>query len=486
MKQKIIILSAFLSIVLGCSDFLTSNPNRTPVLVSSQANYVLYPAIIQPLDASESYDVDNQKLDFNWTISSSPVGGNGLLTMTRESIAYFSATVLGTYVVNLLVTDEYGLTDTEDISILINHSAPLAISGAGATLYPGISYPLSGSATDDDPDGTASLSYLWTVESAAGAVGTYFLTDETTLTPSFVTAYYADGATPYTTPSYIGSYTLRLTVIDEFGLTDTSDTVITVANLVPNASIAASGAIPPAPLAVVSLDGSSSTDPDPDRRQTDDFDYFQWTLIDKPVGSSWLWDGTDTTPTFTSSSYSDKDVTFAPGNSGSNGGEGVYTVQLQVSDEYGSMNSETLIIPTLGNTAPVLAPIASLVTLSGDTLQGAGSNAMPFKDDDDVSEDNNDTFNIDASSAITNTDDDTLVYLWTFNGFAGTIDIYVEGSLNTLSPGQSIATEEDSILTLSADGVSVPDGLADFSLTVKVSDGDTALDDTAVMWFDLY
>ena len=49
-----------------------------------------------------------------------------------------------------------------------------------------------------------------------------------------------------------------------------------------------------------------------------------------------------------------------------------------------------------------------------------------------------------------------------------------------------INTNTDSILTLAPEGVATPDGTADFSITVKVSDGEVARDDTAVIWFDLY
>ncbi|MDA3939978.1 MAG: hypothetical protein PF693_11845 [Spirochaetia bacterium] len=292
---------------------------------------------------------------------------------------------------------------------------------------------------------------MGSVVSAPGAVGTYFFTDTTTQTPTFVTEYYTDGGTSFTTPAYMGNYTLRLTVTDEYGLTNTDDVVITIANLAPNANLVDSG-IPPAPESPVSLNGSSSTDSNFDRRQTvSDFNNFFWAVVDSPNGSDWQWNLEGYVITnFSAPDLVTKNVNFSPRNSGSNAGEGVYTVNLTVTDEYGSSNTETIIIPTSGNTAPALSTLADIVSVEGNN--GTGTDGDPFYDDDTSgTDDTNDTFTLNASTSITNTDDDTLEYSWVIVNLTGS---------------------------------TYPDLTQDLSITVTVSDAD--LDDTADIWFDLY
>lgn len=469
----------------------------------SGTSYTLYPGISQILDGSESTDVDKQPLNYLWEVTSTP-NDSAVYTLTDSTtkVSTFSALTTGNYAVTLSITDEYNLTDSQTIDILVANNPPVAVAGAGATRYPGVQYTLSGSATDDDPDGTDSLTYNWSVVSAPGADGTYTLSGAATPTPTFVTDYYAAGAASYTTPSYIGSYTLRLTVTDEYGLTDTDDVTITVANLPPTASMSSS--VPtPAVNNSTTLDCSSSSDPDSDRRQSATGDlHYSWSVIDSPVGSQWQWDteGYGTNTDFIPAPVTTQTVDFTPNNVGNNNGEGVYTVRLTVTDEYGSTDTDTVVIPTSGNTAPALSAIDNIVSVTGDTRHGAGTNDVvdaadgtkdndgPYRDNDAQAgeSDASDTFSLNASDSITNTDNDTLTYTWTFGGFAGTIDIFVEGSLRTLGPGEVIATGGDSILTLAPNGAATPDGTADFSVTVKVSDGQTSKDDTAVMWFDLY
>jgi len=349
-----------------------------------------------------------------------------------------------------------------------NRSPSALLSGNSFTLYPGISQTMD-ARQSSDPDGDDSLSYSWEVISAAG---TYTLSDASSQTPSFVSDYYAAGAASYTTPAYIGGYTLRLTVTDEYGLTDTSDVAVTVANLPPTASMSSS--VPnPAVLNPTTLDCSSSSDPDPDRRQSASGDlHYSWSVIDSPVGSQWQWnaDGYSTVTPFDPSPATIQTVDFYPND------DGVYTVRLTVTDEYGSTDTQTEIIPTSSNSAPALDVITNIVSSSG-VLLGSGTLGNPFNDDDD-------TFSLDAAYPLGNGDDDTLTYTWTFDGFAGTIDLIVEGTSRTLNPGEVISTGEDSILTLAPDGAATPDGTADFSITITVSDA--SLDDTAVIWFDLY
>lgn len=357
MKIRILLLTALLAVTLSsCSDLLTANPNVAPVVVASGSTYTLYPLITQNLDVSQSYDDDDQDLEYSWTVSSSPSGGDAVVTNATKSIATFKAEVQGAYVVNSTIIDEYGLTDSVNYSITVANDNPVA------RIVPDIT----------DPD----------------------------------------------------------------------------------------------PLEVVTLDGSTSDDPN-EEFEVDGLDPFTWSLIDKPAGSSWLWDGTNATSSITVSTDTDDDITFAPGNTGINAnagvGKGVYTVQLTVTDEYGATHSESLVLAS-DNSAPVInATLTDLYTLSGST------------------------YTIDGSNGITNTEEDTLEYNWTIHNPSAAITIYVEGVLVTLGPDYTINTGVDSIITIAPDGAYSPDASDDFTVTLTVSDGDTSKIVTpAIMGFDLY
>ncbi|MDC7226581.1 MAG: hypothetical protein PQJ61_07430 [Spirochaetales bacterium] len=478
MKNKLvfttIILIAVISIY-GCSDMLTEDPNRPPSISLGEDVFVLYPGVEQELDISESFDVDEQSLSYSWSVFDAPDDAVYTLSGEDQPVATFSAETVGDYYLTANVSDEYDEDDVSVLFITVTHDAPVAVGGSGADLYPGISYTLSGSASDDDPDGASSLTYLWTV-TPPDPSAEYTLTGETSLTPTFVTGFIADGDTDYSTvPDYLGSYTLTLTVIDEWGLTDTDDVVIEVSNDNPAADIATFAS--PAAGGTVNLDGSASEDTDNARRQTEDLRYV-WSVTDSPVGSTWEWntegDGTDSS--FDTANIDNVD--FTPTDAG------VYTLRLTVYDEYGASGSQSVIFGTTGNTAPSLWVAGGIVS-SSDTRQGDGTGGNGYSDDDTSgSDDDNDGFTIDASLAINNAENDTLEYSWLFDDFAGTIELMVEGATQTLSPGQAISTGEDSILTIAPTLSSYPDDADDFTITITVTDGIET--DSLEIYFDLF
>jgi uncharacterized repeat protein (TIGR01451 family) len=351
MKIKIaFIITGLLLSLSSCSDILTTNPNVSPVIVASQVDYTLYPAISQTLDTSESYDDDDQELDYSWTVTSSPSGGDASLTNATESIATFSAVEQGTYTVTATVTDEYNLTDEADFTITVENDSPVALINADIT--------------------------------------------------------------------------------------------------------------DPAPAETVTLDGNTSYDPN-EVYQVDDLDPFIWSLSDSPVATTWTWDGADATTSFTASTDSDDDVTFTPGTDGSAAGEGVYTIQLTVTDEYDANGYATVVLATNGNTPPELDTVtANLYTYSAGV------------------------YSFDGSTNITNTENDTLEYSWTITAISSAINLYVDGSLETLNTSYTTDTGTISTLSIAADGAYPLDGTNDFSVTLTVSDG--AVEDTAYMEFDLY
>ena len=81
-----------------------------PVAVSSASVKVKRETLFQ-LDGSQSYDIDNEQegLLYSWQITSAPEGSTAFLDNPMAPQPYIYADILGTYIVELFVTDSTGL-----------------------------------------------------------------------------------------------------------------------------------------------------------------------------------------------------------------------------------------------------------------------------------------------------------------------------------------------------------------------------------------
>ena len=106
-------------------------------------------------------DADGTIASYVWTKIAGPTAG--VITNTNTAITTATGLVQGTYRFELRVTDNSGATDTDTLQVLVNaaaNQAPSANAGADATItLPTNTTTLSGSATD--ADGTIA-SYVWT------------------------------------------------------------------------------------------------------------------------------------------------------------------------------------------------------------------------------------------------------------------------------------------------------------------------------------
>lgn len=120
------------------------------------------------LDGSNSYDVLNRALSYNWTFSSVPATST-LSTVNNATAANASFTpdVAGTYLVSLVVNN--GVVDSEPDIVNVNVAyanpeAPIADAGDDVNdVEDCTAIPLNGSASYD-PNG-GNLAYLWAVQS---------------------------------------------------------------------------------------------------------------------------------------------------------------------------------------------------------------------------------------------------------------------------------------------------------------------------------
>ena len=227
---------------------IKEGPNRAPVADAgpdqSLTDVDRLGELEVQLDGSGSTDPDGTETikSYSWT-----QGGTEIATGIDPIVTL----PVGSQVIGLTVTDEEGLTDTDEVNILISsapNEPPVADAGPDQSLTDvnrqgQLEVQLDGSGSMDS-DGNIQ-SYSWVLEGAEIATG---------INP--------------VVPLSVGSHLIVLTVTDEEGLTDTDEANIIIsgaANEPPVANAGADQELTDADLdglEVVSFNGSGSTDPD--------------------------------------------------------------------------------------------------------------------------------------------------------------------------------------------------------------------------------
>ncbi|WP_176371576.1 PKD domain-containing protein [Desulfosediminicola flagellatus] len=254
-------------------------------------------------DASMSYDpdADGSIVSYEWDYDDGT--GSGVTTSHT-----YNAT--GIYTVSLAVTDDYGVIDTISQTITVEdrqNTAPVAIFTADPTIGNAPLEVTFNASMSYDPDADGSIvSYEWDYDDGTGS-----------------------GVTTSHTYNEPGTYTVSLTVTDDYGVTDTTSQIITVEDPQNTAPVAIFTADPTSGEVslYVTFDASTSYDPDAD-------------------GSivSYEWDFDDGTGSGVTTSHTYNEP-------------GTYTVSLTVTDDYGVTNTTSQIITVEDpqNTAPVAA-----------------------------------------------------------------------------------------------------------------------------------
>jgi hypothetical protein len=161
------------------------------------------------LDASGSYDPDNDGLSFTWSqVSGAVVQIHNANTMN----AFFTPTTSGVFEFKVSVTDGQATsTDTMIVTVDNANQVPVADAGEAVVALVGQSVTLDGSGSYD-PDGDA-ISYVWS--QASGPVVT--LSASNSVRPSFVV-------------SQAGVYVFELRVYDGKDTSGASSVTVTVQN----------------------------------------------------------------------------------------------------------------------------------------------------------------------------------------------------------------------------------------------------------------
>ncbi len=313
---------------------VASNTNSEPV-ANAGVNQNVSVGTPVVMDGTASTDADKDMLMYRWALISKPAGSTAALTAANSPVPKFTADLVGTYVLSLVVND--GRADSEPSGVTVVASAanlaPVANAGTNQNV-------VVDATKDVTLDGTASsdankdfLTYNWTLISKPDSSAAT-LAKSTAAKPSFK----ADK---------VGSYVAALVVND--GKVDSLVTTVVVTasavNSQPVAKIGANQLIKwSTTLPLVTLDGSGSTDADLNPLT------YSWTLMSKPDNSNVvLADATSAKATFTPDEA------------------GVYVASLIVKD--GKLFSEpvaTTITVESNNSAPIaIASVAQSVVSTG-------------------------------------------------------------------------------------------------------------------------
>ncbi|MDO7868518.1 PKD domain-containing protein [Nocardioides jiangxiensis] len=286
--------------------------NRAPVAVATASPQAAHTGETVTFDGTGSSDPDGDALSYTWEFP------GGATATTAKATRAFPA--VGTYQVKLTVTDAFGASTSDLVTVTASNAAPVASATATpATPHPGDTITFDGTGSSD-PDGDA-LTYRWEF-------------------PGGVTATTAKTTRP---AGPIGTYQVKLTVTDPYGASSSTTLTVNVSNKAPTA-VATFSPAAPRPGTTVTFDGTGSSDPDGDALA------YTWEFPD----------GSTSTVAKPTRSWS------APGS---------YPVKLTVTDPYGASASTTVTV-TVSNKTPVAAATATpTAPRPGDTVtfDGTGS-----------------------------------------------------------------------------------------------------------------
>ncbi|MBL6448895.1 tandem-95 repeat protein [Fulvivirga sp. 29W222] len=320
---------------------ITVNPaatNQVPTAEAGSNLSITLPTNFVTISGSGS-DTDGSIASYNWTKKSGPSAGT--LSNNTTPTLTVSGLIEGTYVFTLMVTDDDGATDMDDVTVTVNPEAvnqsPTSKAGSDITLVlPTNSTNIVGAGSD--PDGTI-VSYSWSQASG----------------PTAATLSGASNPTVTVNDLVEGTYTFSLTVQDDDGASDDDYVNVIVQPETVNQKPTANAGLDKTlvlPTNTINIVGSGS---DVDGSITN----YLWTRISGPAA-----DLTNTsTPTMTASNLL----------------EGQYKFRLTVTDDDGDTGSDEVIItvqPTTVNQSPLAsagADFTLVLPTNSAIIYGSGS-----------------------------------------------------------------------------------------------------------------
>jgi hypothetical protein len=190
---------------------VVSTHNSAPVADAGADQHFDNENILIQLDGSQSFDPDGDLITYAWAITSSPRDSVATLSNPNDAQPTFVADLLGTYIIELVVTDDLGTISVPDeVLVTSGNVKPVADAGGNQVAIVGQLVFLDGSGSYDanlDP-----LTYSWDmVSKPKGSFAV--LSDPSVVDPNYV-------------PDIQGLYLISLVVNDRLLDSDPSNATI--------------------------------------------------------------------------------------------------------------------------------------------------------------------------------------------------------------------------------------------------------------------
>ncbi len=196
-------------------------PNQAPVANAGTNQTITEPASSIALNGANSFDPDGTITGYSWSQISGPstsvISGSSSVTPTVSQL------IVGQYVFQLIVTDNNGATNADQVTITLNAGTPkanllpIASAGTNDTLtLPNDTYVLNASASTD-PDGTID-SYQWQQVSGPATASSSSMNSAQVTLSNLVAGDYEFEVTVTDNAGATSSATMKLTVEQGFSL----------------------------------------------------------------------------------------------------------------------------------------------------------------------------------------------------------------------------------------------------------------------------
>jgi hypothetical protein len=143
-----------------------ADPNLAPIAnAGPDAMYLIGAAF--SLDGTASNDPDGVVIGFQWTVDTRPVGSTATVTNAAASMASFTPDKAGTYVFELMVTDDGGATDRDTVMVVVEPGTFTVDAGPDQTVVWWRTVQLAGSYVCESGPGTVKWRLLSQPNSAS-------------------------------------------------------------------------------------------------------------------------------------------------------------------------------------------------------------------------------------------------------------------------------------------------------------------------------